>query len=214
MVFIDDINKYIDIGPGKGMAYENAQTPNLKNFAQYDVKIRQNNKLYDSYVLADWNTYAGAARPKITDWNHSTCFSFSGTVQVEVTKLDKINIGSCKIYPLVFNVPYSISGNKLVITLDQPRKLLVEMQGMEKQPLFIFADAPEVNVPDPKSKNVLLITTDMSAGQVKNAINTTNKPIIYFARGVHSYGDATNSSYPGFRLPVLRNKTYYIPGGA
>ena len=182
----------------------------------YDVRIRQNEKLYLSYVLADYNTVPhGGNKELMTNWNHSTCFSFTGTVQVEITKKNRSKIGQCKVYPLKFDVPYTIEKNKkLIITLDKPRKLYVEMEGMDKDPLFIFADAPEKDIPDPKSNDVLLIKTGMEADHVRELLKNTAKKIIYFEKGIHSFGEVTDMSYPGYQLPVVSDKTYYIPGGA
>jgi hypothetical protein len=196
------------------LVYSSINGRNFRSF-QYDVKVRQGDSLYTSYVLADFNTFPDGQRSKMTEWNHSTTFSFDGQVSVEVMKTDSSFIGNCKVYPLTLQIPYTIeNGNKLVISLTEPRKIYVEMEGMNEHPLFVFADPPETEVPDPSGADVELITTTMTAQQVREAINTTSKPIIYFEEGLHWYGDQTDKSYPGYQLPVLSNKTYYIPGGA
>ena len=190
---------------------------NGRNFrsVKYDVRVIQNDAVYPSYVLADYNTFPDGSRDKMTEWNHSTTFSFQGPVQVEVMKKDSSGIGTCNVYPLTLEIPWTIeNGNKLVITLDEPRKMYVEMQGMGEHPLFIFADPPEEEVPDPQGADVELITTGMTALEVKTAINGTTKEVIYFEKGVHFYGEETNNTYPGYQLPVRSEKTYYIPGGA
>lgn len=187
---------------------------NYRSF-MYRVQVRQDDSLHDSYVLADYNTFPDGQRDKMTEWNHSTTFSFEGSVQVEIMKKDSSAIGSCRVYPLALEIPWTIeNGNKLVISLDESRKIFVEMEGMNEHPLFVFADPPEENIPDPEGEDVQLITTGMSAQEVRDAINLGTKPVIFFEKGIHSYGDQTDNSYPGYQLPIRSDRTYYIPGGA
>lgn len=213
---IDDPNKSVWVYDYPDVLVDTEELGKNLRSSVYDVRIRQNEKLYLSYVLADYNTFPHGENKKLmTNWNHSTCFSFKGTIQIEITKKNRSKIGQCKVYPLKFNVPFTIENErKLIITLDKPRKLYVEMEGMDEDPLFIFADAMEKNIPDPAGNDVLLIKTDMNADQVKESIKTTSKNIIYFEKGIHSYGDVTDKEYAGYQLPLVSDKTYYIPGGA
>jgi hypothetical protein len=73
----------------------------------YNVKIIQGNQSYDSYVLADFNTFPDANYSLMTPWNHSTCFSFTGTVQIVITKKFRSEIKSCKVYPLNHEIQYN-----------------------------------------------------------------------------------------------------------
>jgi hypothetical protein len=73
-------------------------------------------------------------------------FSFAETtVDVRITLLGSTVANDVKIRPLRFNITPTISGDKKVITfsLSDPRKLSVEVND-RKNPLFIFADAPDV----------------------------------------------------------------------
>ncbi|MBK8652486.1 MAG: hypothetical protein IPN20_00750 [Haliscomenobacter sp.] len=180
----------------------------------YEVKVIQGEDTLRSYVLADQNTFPDAQKALMTDWHHSTTFSFSGSVGVEIIRLDGKPVGKAEVYPLAFNIPFSIDGAKMRLKLDRPRKLYVEMEGLDKQPLFIFADPREEDPPGPLDPDVLLIRPGMSASEVRAAILTTEKPIIYFDKGIHQYGPETGISYAGYKIPLLGNRTYYIPGGA
>ena len=196
----------IDAGPALGM--------NFRSHI-YDVKVVQDTSGFDSYVLADFNTVDYGARDMMTEWNHSTCFSFTGSVNVEVMRRDSADLGEVKIYPLHWSIPHSVeNGKKLVIQLSRPRKLYIEMEGMDEHPLFIFADTAETFTPGPDSSAVLKITPGLAAATVKSMINSTSKSIVYFMPGVHTYGPQTNDTYDGFKLPMLDGETYYLPGGA
>lgn len=196
------------------LVYTIVNGQNFRSFI-YDVYVVQGDTVHESYVLADYNTFPDGNRSKMTEWNHSTTFSFQGPVTIEVMKKDSSAIGDCRVYPLTLKIPHRIEGgNKLVLSLEQPRKMYIEIEGMDEHPLFIFADPPEKDVPDVTDPGVELITTGMSAKQVRETINTTSREIIYFEKGIHRYGDQTGNDYPGYQLPVKSNKTYYIPGGA
>ena len=197
------------------LAYSQNLGRNLRS-SVFSVKVKQAGQEFDSYVLADYNTFADGQRNKMTDWNHSTTFSFDGTVVIEIRKKDGSSLSGSEVFPRQLSVPFALTdnGNALEITLDQPRMLYVEVPGMFDHPLFIFADPAEVNVPDPNGSGVELITPGMSAAAVRSAIQNTSASVIYFAEGVHQYGEQTGNDYPGYQLPLLSNKTYYLPGGA
>ncbi len=194
-------------------------TQNLgRNFRSevFAVTIKQAGQDYPSYVLADYNTFEGGQRQKMTAWNHSTTFSFDGTIVIEVRKKDGGSLSGAEVYPLHFQVPHVLAdgGKALEITLTQPRQLYIKLPGMFDHPLFIFADPPEINIPDPNGPDVLRIAPGMTASAVKNAIQSTSASTIYFEPGIHEFGSITDKTYPGYQLPIRSNKTYYLPGGA
>ena len=121
--------------------------------AIYEVRVTQNGVTKQSFVYQDANKHT-AQKNSMTDWNHWTTFSFSGTVTIEVTKLSG-NIGNTEIRPLSKKYSSQINGNKLTYNLSKPEKLWIKMDGMYEHPLFIFADAPEVNAPTASSSNVV-----------------------------------------------------------
>ncbi|WP_083925281.1 hypothetical protein [Flexithrix dorotheae] len=189
-----------------------------KNFRspQYQVEIFQDGKSYDSYVMADYNTFPShhGGRKLMTDWNHFTVFSFKGKIEIRVTKLDETPIEKCTIYPLVKEIPFQINGKELLITLDKPQKLYVEMKGMENDPLFLFADAPEENIPNKNAPEVGLVQPDMPVKKVREILLNPDLETVYFEEGIHQFGEETDAGYPGYQLPVVSNKKIYIPGGA
>lgn len=92
-----------------------------------------------------------------------TNFSFSNQ-SVTVVVTCTCTVSSATIRPLDYGVQPVINGNTVTFTLSTPRKLSVEING-RSNPLFIFADAPETNVP-----------TQGSPG------------VVYFGPGVHNIG--------------------------
>lgn len=122
--------------------------------AVYEVEVKQNGLISKSFVYADSNTFT-SQKFQMTDWNHWTCFSFSDPIEVKVIKLTGGIINSCKIYPISDNIQPVVSGNTVSFSISGPSKLHVALDGMKEDPLFIFADAPEVDVPSPTDANVV-----------------------------------------------------------
>lgn len=120
---------------------------------KYIVKVTQNGTTKTSFVYEDANKNTSNLG-SMTNFNHWTTFSFNGAITIEVTKIGS-NIGSAEIRPLSRNYQPQISGNKLTFTISKPEKLWIKMQGMYENPLFIFADEPEVNAPTGPSANVV-----------------------------------------------------------
>lgn len=121
--------------------------------AIYEVRVTQNGVTMQSFVYQDDNKFTNA-KSSMTDWNHWTTFSFSGSVSIEVTKLTG-NIGSGEIRPSAKNIPLTVSGNKITFTLDRPEKLFIKLDSMYEHPLFIFADTVETNIPNKNDPNVV-----------------------------------------------------------
>lgn len=121
--------------------------------AEYEVTVFQNGKSFQSFVYADKNQFSKQLS-KMTDYNHFTTFSFSEKIKVQVKKLNG-NINTAEIRPLSDSIKVNLSGNTLSFWLNTPKKLFVKMDGMYDHPLFIFADAPETNIPNPNDSNVI-----------------------------------------------------------
>lgn len=110
-------------------------------------------------------------------------FDLSGKVQVEITPT--VEIKSVRIRPSNLKIPFEIKDGKILISMDKPQKLSVEINGDIDNNLFLFANAPEKNAPKPDDPNVL-----------------------YFGPGVH-YVDG------GYGIITLKsNQTVYLAGGA
>lgn len=61
-------------------------------------------------------------------------------VTIKITSSFESN--SLKIRPLSYNIPFEMSGDTLIVTLSEPKKISVEFSG-RKNPLFIFANQME-----------------------------------------------------------------------
>jgi len=94
-------------------------------------------------------------------------FAFTGSVTVQVTCLKK-TFSTVQINPLSKGITARRVGNTISFTLNQPRKLEIQINGATSQVkegdklLYLFADAPEADPPKPDDPSV-----------------------IYFAPGVH-----------------------------
>lgn len=120
---------------------------------EYAVSIRQNNQSHRSFVYADKHQDPHL-QDRMSDFNHWTTFSFSGTVIVEVTRL-KIRIANAEIRPLSRKITTIVNDNTATFTLDRPGQFWVKIPGTEEHPLFIFADAPETDIPQRTDPNVI-----------------------------------------------------------
>jgi hypothetical protein len=133
---------------------------------KYQVRLKSVGQanFQNSFVYQDSNKNV-AQKGSMTDWNHWSTFSFSGSVEVEITRVGSSSFGSGKIHPLPLAKNLQIHGNKATFTLDKPAKLWIDIQGLEEHPLFLFADPPEINPPSGATSN-----------------------LVYFGPGVHNIG--------------------------
>lgn len=112
-------------------------------------------------------------------------FDFSGKVDVSVRK-NNGTVNSVQIRPLSYQISPEIQGNVISFSLDQPRKISLEVNGDKLHNLHLFANSIITNKPDPKDPNV-----------------------IYFGPGIHQPNDQ-----PGDTFLIPSGKTVYIDGGA
>ncbi len=152
---------------------------NLYKSDRYSVTIGQNNSSADSYVYMGSNEFPLNSRPFMTDFNHWTAFSFSGTVTVSVTIPSRTTINSSIVRPKSRNITPTISGNTVSFTVDKPENLYVEIDGEEEHPIFIFANPMETNIPSPNDPGV-----------------------IYFGPGVHDIGETYNNIDSGTTIYI------------
>ncbi len=131
----------------------------VKESSLYGLNISQGKEKQTSFIYFSQATFADLSRSS----SYST-FSFSGKIEVEVT-LKSGPVKTCVIRPKVDGIKFRIEENRITFSLNKPAKLAIEINGDQKNPLFIFADGPEENVP------------------AKNA-----KGVWYFEKGVHQIG--------------------------
>lgn len=130
-----------------------------------------------------------------------TCFSFSGKVQVEIT--GKESISSFKILPSSAGIVGEVEEGALTFSLEQPQKLGIVLNGDYLNPLFLFADAPEVGVPDKDAEGTLVIREGDDCDALKQAVKEAS--VVWFEPGVHDIGVA---------FQVYEGQTIYLEGGS
>lgn len=119
----------------------------------YAVRVLQNGQAQDSFVYRHAHQDEHL-RDRGTDFNHWTTFSFDGRVTIEIVRLNGA-AADAEIRPLDRKLLPTASGARLAFTLDRPEKLYVKFPDAEEDPLFIFADPPELNIPDRTDPRVI-----------------------------------------------------------
>ncbi len=138
-------------------------------------------------------------------------FDLAGETAVEVTTARPLD--ELVVLPESRDITATIAGNTAVIRLSEPMQLVLEPDG-KSGPLMIFANPPEVDVPDPDDANVRYFAPGVhDAG----AIELTDNQMLYLAAGavvrggIHAKGDnitirgrgiLDGNSYPRFRGPT------------
>jgi len=159
----------------------------------YELNINQGNETKISFVNFSKATFADLSRSS----SYST-FSFSGKIQVKII-LNSGIINSCVIRPKSKNIKYKINGNRLSFSLDKPAKLSIEINGDQKNPLFIFADGPEENVPEKNVKGVWYY--EKGVHQIGTTVVPDSIKQIYLEGGAYVIGAfKINSKSDGFKL--------------
>lgn len=86
------------------------------------------------------------------------CFAFSGSVEVSVTANREAT--GVDLRPKRHGIAASVEDRTVRFTLTQPCQLSVEINGDIARPLFLFANAPEVEPPDPNDGSVRYFEPD------------------------------------------------------
>lgn len=188
----------------------------LKRSDIYKVEITQQNRREDVYVLEDLNTLLldnpdNTQVRLMSKSNHTANFSFSGKIQVIISRKDGKSMTESSVYPQQKKYSSFIQGNSLVVNLSSWAYLYIEVPDFPKDPLFIFADPLEEDVPEMSVSEVL--NPSMNIDEIKRRIEQTDKEVIYFEKGIYHFGDEKGLNYRGFQIPFLSNKKYYLPGG-
>lgn len=130
-----------------------------------------------------------------------TCFSFYGPIDITIDYPEPIV--SFKILPGTEQISGTISQNQLNFHLDNPQKLGIVINNNYLNPLFLFADAPETDVPDKAAEGTLIIHPGDNMQMVKEKAQKAHT--LYFEPGIHHIGVA---------FEVISNQTVYLEGGA
>ena len=95
----------------------------------------------------------------ITDKIDVAHFNISSQVTVEIECDEHIN--QLDIRPLKHGIKPHINGKKAMFTIDKAVKLSIEVNKNPEEALFLFADEPEHDKPDPKEPNVYYLKSGM-----------------------------------------------------
>jgi hypothetical protein len=154
-------------------------------------------------------------------WMDYASFSMTGKVKVTVTNLVRdMDLLTCDIRPLAYNIKPQISGNAVSFELDRPRYLLVflnEKASFGAAGLLLFAEPPEKNPPKLGDANVVSIM-DYKVDNTGKTVETAkiNKAISDVAAkpggGVLFF--PTNGVYTTGTLLMKSNVKLYIDAGA
>lgn len=112
-------------------------------------------------------------------------FDFEGEVDVRIRK-NNGSVNSVQIRPLSYGIVPEVNGQVIDFSLDQPRKISLEVNGDKLHNLHLFANSVLKEKPDPNDPNV-----------------------IYFGPGIHQPKDL-----PGDVFHIPSGKTVYVDGGA
>jgi hypothetical protein len=192
----------------------------------YAVKVIQGENTKTSFVMYDKNHILTGEISKLPH-NHWTNFSFDGEVTVEIERLDGSTITTCDVFPRKKGFSATINGNKATIQIakqEDPLQLYVQINGLHKDPLFLFCDPPETDVPNRNDANTVVINTTDDIATVHSKLKGPQKYVV-FEEGVHQWNHSvqyvSGGNKPGsflvteaYRMPLVSNKKIYIPGGA
>jgi hypothetical protein len=130
-------------------------------------------------------------------------FSFSGSVTVEVLVLDQSKVpvsGSVKVLPSRFGVIPEIEDNVIRFTLSEPGQFSVEIgENGYKNGLMIFANPPEIHIPDKSSEGYRVFANNADNYWVASSYSG-----IYFEKGIHDIGV--------YRVPTHVKNIYFESG--
>ncbi len=162
-----------------------------------------------------------------------TSFDFAGgPVEVEVKikrPLDGLTLPlrSCGVFPSTLGIKCDLVGADTIrFTLGKPAKIAVvpnHLQALEKlqhaepkqafegyrNPLFLFARAPENDVPDKSAPGTLVV----NPGRLCSVEDFARAKVIYFEPGLHDYAQF-NPADPDHYLVLRSGQSLYLAGGA
>jgi polygalacturonase len=108
----------------------------------------------DTIITTQRITVNGIDVPIVASDKNYAHFAFEGSATVRIT-----NVQGWKVSPEVNAPPVQADGNAIEFTLTQPRKLIIHNSYSTEKDQFIllFAEAPEIDVPDTNAANVLTL---------------------------------------------------------
>jgi hypothetical protein len=136
-------------------------------------------------------------------------FGINGDIAVKIKST--VAIKSVKIRPLSAGIIPVVGANTIKFTLTKPQNLSIEINDNITRPLFVFANAPETNVPDKNDPNVIFF----EKGQIhdKGLFSIPSNKTVYIAPGAIVQGamitDQTNQIQVAGRGILSGEKLYH-----
>ncbi len=151
--------------------------PNVEQSGIYRVDVTANNTTYRAavfknscpkYSLGSQKMEAKDKAPltlfagRSINWSKFT-LNGSVTIKVTVANTDKVPISGqeIRIFPSRHNVKGTVSGNTVTFTLTEPGQYSIEIgTNGYKNGLILFADPPEIDIPDVNNSNFLVLNNE------------------------------------------------------
>ncbi len=186
-----------------------------------------------SFLSLHSNEYRPPSENRDTYAHSWTSFDFSGgPVEVEVRirrPLDGLTLPlrSCRILPSSLGITAQVVGPDVIrFTLERPAKVAIvpnAQQAIEelehaqtrqafegyRNPLFLFARAPETDAPDPHEPGTLVV----KPGQPCSVQELAAAKLVYFEPGVHDFS-RFNPDDPDHYITLSAGQTVYLAGGS
>ncbi|WP_145318078.1 glycosyl hydrolase family 28 protein [Paenibacillus xylanexedens] len=137
-------------------------------------------------------------------------FDCSGPVELEIVK-NEGSVQAAIIRPISTGLSCEWGANRMLLHLDGPQQLSLEVNGDRFHNLHIFANALEQDVPQVSDDGVLPIEPGLHnmadiLGNLADMSLAVRSKVIYFQPGLHHFDTS--------RLEVPSNTMIYIAGGA
>lgn len=163
-------------------------------------------------------------------WTHFDSVGDPVDVVVKIRRpLDGLTLPlkSCGIFPSTLGIRGEVvAGDSIRFTLDRPAKIAIvpnHREALEKlktadpkqafegyrNPLFLFARAPETDVPNKTASGALVI----KPGQAYGVDDFARAKVIWFEPGIHDYSQF-NPADPDHYITLQSGQTMYLAGGA
>lgn len=137
-------------------------------------------------------------------------FAFTGKVKVEITAKEPIT--TFDLSPHRLSIKAEVRDRVLSFELDQPRKLHLRINGLSR--FFLFADAPEVNPPQPGQPGVVSITDFGATSSSDQTQTLALQRAIDEAAGKGATLVVPAGIYRAGRLDLKSNLKLYLAPGA
>ena len=194
--------------------------PGLAASEHYQVRVRSAGDGGQWQSAFAWETVCKTVDKKsdayfdtLAGWTHTYVnFETAGAVEIEISRVNGQPIRAATVHPKRKASAYSIKNGKVLVRLDQPSLVAVDVDGqMDEQDtgkgykgppihtISLFANPLLTGKPKPDNPGVL--TVKPGEAPPSDGPWTT----LYFLPGVHDVGLA---------FPLHANRQYYIPGDA